>query len=238
MEGMALEQPESRPMSPVRHPAAVQFTIEGDLRYLSNHDELRMLTRALVRARWPIAYSQGFNPKPRVRLPLPRSVGTASLCELGLVSLESESSAESLAINLQAAMPQNCRLLGVIAPAPPDTPHPRRARYLVDLSAPESATAQDRIADVLARESIRVQRVAGPDRPAREVEIRRFIEAIEMDAGRLRLAMLFEEQRTARCGEVLTALGLPGETMQHRIVLEQIDWDLEYAGWTHPPATH
>lgn len=238
MEGAALMQPEVQPAARVRHPVAVQFTVEGDLRYLSNHDELRMLTRALVRARWPIAYSQGFNPKPRVRLPLPRPVGTASLCELGLVNLEQDRPAEELAGALRETLPERCQLRGVIAPAPLDTPHPRRATYGIDLLEAESLLAQSRIAGVLAEEKISVLRVAGPDRPARDVEIRRFIEAVDMNAGRLRLVLLFEEQRTARCGEVLTALGLPGETMQHRIVLERIDWDLDYAGWIPAPATH
>ena len=66
---------------------ALSYALNGELRYLSHRDELRMLTRALVRARWPLRYSRGFNPIPRLTLTLPRSVGTASECQLALVEL-------------------------------------------------------------------------------------------------------------------------------------------------------
>ena len=37
---------------------ALCFALDGALRFLSHHDELRMLTRALRRARWPLAASR------------------------------------------------------------------------------------------------------------------------------------------------------------------------------------
>ncbi|TWT41893.1 hypothetical protein RAS1_30170 [Phycisphaerae bacterium RAS1] len=80
--GMGLQPVPSRPS------VAVTFGMLGDLRYISHHDELRMLARALVRARWPVAFSQGFNPRPRIVLPLPRPVGVSSSCELAIVELE------------------------------------------------------------------------------------------------------------------------------------------------------
>ncbi len=60
--------------------AALEFALAGDLRFLAHHDELRLLTRALVRAGWPLAYSQGFNPRPRLVLPLPRGNWRSSSC--------------------------------------------------------------------------------------------------------------------------------------------------------------
>ncbi len=38
----------------------------GDLRFISHLDWLRMIYRAISRSKIPVAYSQGFNPKPRI----------------------------------------------------------------------------------------------------------------------------------------------------------------------------
>lgn len=48
----------------------VQFTMgkAGHLRFVSHLDWMRMIQRALRRANLPLAYSQGFNPKPRIGL--------------------------------------------------------------------------------------------------------------------------------------------------------------------------
>ena len=50
-----------------RHRYRVRFAKSGRLRFLGHLDLARTLLRALRRARIPLVYSQGFNPKPRVR---------------------------------------------------------------------------------------------------------------------------------------------------------------------------
>lgn len=236
MEAVRSVAPSHTPPRP-RFPAALCYTIEGDLRYLSNHDEIRLLTRAVVRADWPLAYSQGFNPKPRVRLPWPRPVGAASLCEIGLVDLCAELGAAELAAGLVECLPGGCRLLGVLAPAPTETPHPQAARYSIALSPDEARQAAAGLAGVLRAGELPVRRSGAPDRPVRTVDIRPFIDGLRLEDGRLILNLKIDRQRTARCGEVLTLLQLPGDALQHRIVLEQIDWDVDYAGWITPAKT-
>lgn len=60
----AEEQPQTK-KDPV---AKVRLTIEkrGDLRFISHLDWLRMIYRAISRAKIPVAYSQGFNPRPKI----------------------------------------------------------------------------------------------------------------------------------------------------------------------------
>ena len=86
-----------------RHAATMCYSLDGDLRFISHHDELRMLVRALTRARWPLAYSQGFNPKPRVVIPLPRSVGMASECVRATVQLKEPAATTELFDQLAGA---------------------------------------------------------------------------------------------------------------------------------------
>jgi hypothetical protein len=53
----------------------IKFRIRGSLRFLSHAEMLKVFQRACVRAGIEIQHSQGFNPRPKLSLPLPRTVG-------------------------------------------------------------------------------------------------------------------------------------------------------------------
>ena len=65
-----------------------KFEVAGSLRFLSHQEMMRLWHRALIRAGVPISFSEGFNPHPRISLPLPRSVGLEAECELACVCIE------------------------------------------------------------------------------------------------------------------------------------------------------
>jgi len=67
----------------------IQFEFQkvGELRFLSHLELMRALTRALRRAGVPLAYTQGFNPQPRLSLAQALAVGIQGLRELGEVEL-------------------------------------------------------------------------------------------------------------------------------------------------------
>jgi radical SAM-linked protein len=219
-----------------RFRVAVELDLDGDLRYLSHHDELRMLARALVRARWPVAYSHGYNPLPRVVLPLPRSVGTASTCQWALIDLCEPRSPAELCATLTGVLPPNCTVWRVIAPAPRATPHPQRVSYQLELTPAEGAQLERRIRELLAATEIRVMRRPGPNRPARPINIRPYIESTVWDGHSLRMRLIYEQQRSARPAEILTVLGLPADRYNHRVRRTEVEWDIELKGPTQRPA--
>lgn len=59
----------------------IRFTKFGDMKYVSHLDMIRLFTRIFHRAQLPVAYSQGFNPHPKMSVLLPLSVGFESSCE-------------------------------------------------------------------------------------------------------------------------------------------------------------
>ena len=65
----------------------IRFKIGGSVRFLSHAETLKVFQRACVRAGMNIQYTQGFNPRPRLSLPLPRPVGVASEDDLLCVRL-------------------------------------------------------------------------------------------------------------------------------------------------------
>jgi len=60
----------------------VWFSVEGDLRFLSHRNMMNLCQRAAARAGLPLAFSGGFNPRPKLSLILPRPVGVTSRCEV------------------------------------------------------------------------------------------------------------------------------------------------------------
>lgn len=59
----------------------LKFSKEEACRFLSHRDVLRLMTRALRRAGVPVAFSQGFNPHPKVSFAAPLPVGSTSQAE-------------------------------------------------------------------------------------------------------------------------------------------------------------
>jgi radical SAM-linked protein len=62
IEPVDIPQAKKEPVCKVR----IQIQKKGDLRFISHLDWLRMMYRAVSRSKLPVAYSQGFNPKPKI----------------------------------------------------------------------------------------------------------------------------------------------------------------------------
>ena len=58
-----------------------KFRKGGSLQYVSHLDLVRTMHKVIVRAKLPLWYTEGFNPKPKMIFAAPLSIGTESLCE-------------------------------------------------------------------------------------------------------------------------------------------------------------
>jgi radical SAM-linked protein len=212
----------------------VETTVGGDLRFLSHRDELRVLTRALVRAEWPLAYTQGFNPRPRVVMPLPRAVGTAAECQVAVVDLADEASIAALGPRLAAQLPADLAVCRVSGPGAREMPHARAVDYSVPLAAGDVPRMAASIAALLRRETVVVSREMGPGKPRRAVDIRPFVETLAMTGAELRMRIGLIAQRSARPAEVLTELELDPEAYVHQLRRVAVEWDIELTGPARP----
>ena len=59
----------------------VKFCKVGNLQYISHLDLVRTMMKVIVRAKLPLWYTEGFNPKPKLAFAAPLSIGTESKCE-------------------------------------------------------------------------------------------------------------------------------------------------------------
>lgn len=92
-----------------QHKVRLKIQKRGSLKYISHLDWLRMLQRAVVRAKLPIAYSQGFNPTSKVSFGPALPMFTEGLEEY--VDLEMVAQAPDIVSRLNARLPSDGQVL-------------------------------------------------------------------------------------------------------------------------------
>lgn len=83
-----------------------RFSESGALVYVSHLDIARAVTRALIKTRLPLYYTEGFNPIPKLTFASPLSVGSGGENELARFKLCEDVDDETVLEKLRAAMPE------------------------------------------------------------------------------------------------------------------------------------
>jgi radical SAM-linked protein len=83
----------------------IRFSKQGKIRWTSHRDVARMWERALRRAQVPVAYSEGFSPRPKLSFGLALPTGSESVAEYLDMDVAGETSVEGLAALLDPALP-------------------------------------------------------------------------------------------------------------------------------------
>ena len=154
----------------------IKYAKRGRIRFISHLDVKRAITRTLMRANVPLAYSQGFNPRPKISLGPPLPLGYESNCELADIFLAENMPEESLRRTLEAAMPKGLDLVGVERVLSDSTKlsQASSAHYVVELPGEEVADNADSLVRVfLEKESVIIERVRKDT--VKIVDIRHFV---------------------------------------------------------------
>lgn len=91
----------------------ITFSREERLKYIAHLDMMRLWHRALRRAGMPLAYSQGYNPQPRIAIAAPLAVGVTSEGEMIDILLERRVSMDVLIKELSDQLPDGVRILDI-----------------------------------------------------------------------------------------------------------------------------
>jgi radical SAM-linked protein len=95
----------------------IRFSKQGQVRFTSHRDVARIWERALRRAGIPIAYTEGFSPRPKLSFGLALSTGHESLAEYLDVALRSQDdvAVEQLPALLGPALPAGIEVQSAVA---------------------------------------------------------------------------------------------------------------------------
>ena len=96
----------------------IKFTREEAVKYISHLDVMRLWQRAFVRAGVDLAYSEGFNPRPKMSLAAPLALGVTSEAELMDITLTRWTSPPAFRAAMERQLPQGVHIREVLAVAP------------------------------------------------------------------------------------------------------------------------
>jgi len=175
---------------------------------LSHAETMRVFQRACVRAGVKVAYSQGFNPHPRMSLVLPRSVGVESDDEMLCLRLEEEGAGFDTEM-LKNEVPEGIEIFSVTTSRSKNVPEPSSVRYLIKVRpglADESM--KERIKGLLASDKIVVDRRSGEDLRIKHIDVRPYLESIDVEAEGIVVDCKVSPAGTIRVDEILSLLQL------------------------------
>lgn len=191
----------------------ITFARDGGVRYLSHLEMMRAWERVLRRAGWRLAYSQGFNPHPKLSFAVALPVGVAARAELLDVQLEEPRSLGSASMELSREMPEGLEVVDVVEVSV-DAPPIQRCLQAAEYSARCPAGTLDALIVEASRVLAAPSLPRGRAREGRVVEydLRPMIQALwlEEESGYPMVCMRLraDAQGAGRADEVLRELGL------------------------------
>ncbi len=215
----------------------MDFTVAGDIRFLAHSDMLRLFGRAAARAGLPVHHSAGFNPHPQISLPLPRSVGVASLAERVIVGLDEPLPSDEVVRRMSAQMPDGITMTGGQALPGATSPVPVRVDYRVTAAADPPAVEQ-RIEQLMAASEWPIERRSPKHRTGKTIDLRPYIETLVLAQAPLgehsepqtlpasvglHMRLRVTPAGSARPTEICNALGI--QTGQIRLICRtEVEW--------------
>jgi radical SAM-linked protein len=188
----------------------------------------RVMERTATRARVPLRYSQGYNPRPQVALLCPRPVAVSACEDPLLLRTDEPIKGDILRDGLNARAPSGLEFVRVDQQVGRRTPLPVRMRYACPVA--DEPTTRRRLAHLRARRAWPVERLVSVKgrrrgRIRRTVDLRQLVEDVDVHDGRLRWTAVRAGDLWARPGEVLRVAGLEEQPALASVVRTRVELD-------------
>ncbi|HMM05111.1 MAG TPA: TIGR03936 family radical SAM-associated protein [Clostridiales bacterium] len=186
----------------------VNYEVKGNLAFLSHLEIMRLWQRAILRGGLPVAWSNGFNPRPKLSLGPARGVGIEGCSEYFDVELKTEVSSEELVKKLNDILPQ-----GIFIIAVREIPQSGKmleavideAVYKVTFLKGLPADAEVKTAAFLETKAVPFIRKS--PKGSKEVDLRAFVNGIEIKGDEIHLSLKTGPAGSIRVTELLTVFG-------------------------------
>lgn len=186
----------------------------GSLRFLSHAEMAKVFQRACVRAGINIQYSQGFNPRPKLSLPLPKPVGIESDEELLVLRISREplkADIESrIKAELSAQLPEGCEPISVKFDKANKSFRPCSATYVLEVRGEYlNEKLKATIKRLLNSESLNVRRKINVKGSGfKTVDVRGFLKSIKLEQNSIIVECKISPAGSIRVEEILNLLEL------------------------------
>jgi radical SAM-linked protein len=189
----------------------ITFSKTEAMRFTGHLDLHRTWERTVRRARLPLAYSQGFNPRPKINLAAALPLGYTSQCEIVEIWLEHALPLDQVETNLVPALPPGIEIVSVEVVEPKGAKLPNLVQ-----AAEYTAILLDPVPDLEVRANQLTESESLPrQRRGKDYDLRPLIETLRLEtptpAGHQQVLMRLAARTgaTGRPDEVLDAMGIP-----------------------------
>ncbi len=183
-----------------------------------------MMIRAMTRAEIPVRYSEGFNPHPKLSLPLPRPVGVASDAERILVELTKRIEPDELISRLAEQMPTGVTMQRARMLEAGDVSIPRLVRYSVQTAGFDREKLAVQAKQLLRFEPIFFDRFVHSSNQTRRIDLRPYLDAIEVSGDHTYFSTHVTGGGSVKPSEVCDVMGIGSEHTTHLIRRLEVTW--------------
>lgn len=210
----------------------VKFEISGCLRFLSHLETMKMFERALIRAGLELCYSAGFNPRPKLSLPLARSVGLVCADDLLYASVWVDSarvSSVEIKERIESQLPVGCGIGDVELAEAKTSFAAKWAVYEFPLAdCVDVAVLSDRVEELTASigrgDAIVMERKGHKGKASRQVDVGGYIESVECSRSSLSAKCRTTPSGSIRADEILRLLQLDESSLAGAVVRKSVGW--------------
>jgi radical SAM-linked protein len=194
----------------------ITFSRGDEVKYLSHLDLMRLWERALRRADVPLAYSQGFNPHPRISIAAPLPIGVTSDGELMDILLQKKYSPYLFIKTMSEQLPHGIGIVGVAQvamPLPSLQSQVRQAEYQVELATDRRAQeVEEALHSFIAKKQLPWQHRR--DHEVRHYDLRSLVDRLWLidwygSGCTIGMRLRTDSSGTGRAEQVTLALGFP-----------------------------
>ena len=205
----------------------IKFKVHGNLRFLSHAEMLKVLQRACVRAGMKPQYSQGFNPRPKLSLPLPRTVGIETDDDLFCLRVREDLNEAQIAPELSKQLPDGCELLEISVSRTKTLPQPSQATYVLKIKREcLDDRLKTRTENAMASRALEFKRQNMKSSGFKSVDVRPYLKSIELDGENIVVECEISPTGSIRVNEILEILGLDAEKLVAPIRRTKVKWKM------------
>ena len=206
------------------------FAIRDRLAYLSHQETLTLFQRALIRGQIPIAFSRGFNPRPRLSIPLPRSVGTQSDVEriCAILAPADDWNADGITARIADQLPQDCQLQRVQCLEGKHQFVPQTVRYRFSFAELLSSEQRARFTQcqeaIDSGQTIEIQRYWAKKKRYRTMDISEYLAELVVLPQGVETVCRVSQAGTVRVDELMSWLGVEAGQLSEPVNRVSIEW--------------
>lgn len=203
----------------------LEFSVDGMLKFTSHLEMQNFFAKLVIRNKIPVKFSAGFNPKPKISLPVPRNVGIPTLNDRARITLTENISPEKVLCTLQKTAPEEIHFTNIWLKSSADIRKPVAVQWKIILKGIDLNPVKKQIQRINSMENIIIHRKSKKRNKKNSIDAKPLIADIGLKEEILTVKVAYLPTGTIKPVELLNILGIPDDFIAGRVIRNNIYWE-------------